>query len=107
MALTRARFDAGDASLGAALAKTVRKTLTGERGAAAIAQATRAMRGLIASCPWAMGHFIMMSDRRRLSRMVRRRDRALSVNRRDELTPIPVYHFNSLSRRSAFGPRAE
>ena len=47
MALTRARFVAGDASLGAALAKTVRET-TGERGAAAIAHATRAMRGLIA-----------------------------------------------------------
>jgi hypothetical protein len=78
MALTRARFVAGDASLGAALAKTVRKTLTGERGAAAIAQATRAMRGLIASYPWAMGRFMMMSDRRRLSRMVRRRDRALT-----------------------------
>ena len=78
MALTRARFVAGDASLGAALAKTVRKTLTGERGAAAIAQATRAIRGLIASYPWAMGRFTMMSDRRRLSRMVRRRDRALT-----------------------------
>jgi glutamine synthetase adenylyltransferase len=64
MALTRARFVAGDASLGAALAKTVRKTLTGERGAAAIAQATRAMRGLIASYPWAMDRFMMMSDRR-------------------------------------------
>ena len=60
MALTRARFVAGDASLGAALAKTVRKTLTGERGAAAIAQATRAIRGLIASYPWAMGRFTMM-----------------------------------------------
>jgi [glutamine synthetase] adenylyltransferase / [glutamine synthetase]-adenylyl-L-tyrosine phosphorylase len=48
MALTRARFLAGDKSLGAAVAKTVRETLTGERDAAAIAQATRAMRGLIA-----------------------------------------------------------
>jgi hypothetical protein len=28
--------------------------------------------------PWAMGRFMMMSDRRRLSRMVRRRDRALT-----------------------------
>jgi glutamate-ammonia-ligase adenylyltransferase len=48
MALTRARFLAGDKSLGAAVAKTVRETLTGERDAAAIAQETRAMRGLIA-----------------------------------------------------------
>ena len=48
MALTRARFLAGDKSLGAAVAETVRETLTGERDAAAIAQATRAMRGLIA-----------------------------------------------------------
>jgi hypothetical protein len=74
MALTRAGFVAGGASFGAALAKTVRKTLTGERGAAAIAQATRAMRGLIASYPWAMGRFMMMSDRR----VVRRRDRAVT-----------------------------
>ena len=48
MALTRARFLAGDKSLGAAVAKTVRETLTGERDAATIAQETRAMRGLIA-----------------------------------------------------------
>jgi len=48
MALTRARFLAGDKSLGAAVAKTVRKTLTGERDAGRIAQETRAMRGLIA-----------------------------------------------------------
>jgi glutamate-ammonia-ligase adenylyltransferase len=48
MALTRARFLAGDKSLGSAVAKTVRETLTGEREAAAIAQQTRAMRGLIA-----------------------------------------------------------
>jgi glutamate-ammonia-ligase adenylyltransferase len=48
MALTRARFLAGDKSLGAAVAKTVRETLTGERDAVAIAQETRAMRGLIA-----------------------------------------------------------
>jgi [glutamine synthetase] adenylyltransferase / [glutamine synthetase]-adenylyl-L-tyrosine phosphorylase len=49
MALTRARFVAGDPSLGAAVAKTVRETLTGKRDAAKIAQETRAMRGLIAS----------------------------------------------------------
>lgn len=48
MALTRARFVAGDKSLGAAVAKTVRETLTGERDAPAIAEETRAMRGLIA-----------------------------------------------------------
>ena len=48
MALTRARFVAGDASLGADVAKTVRQTLTRERDAATIAQETRAMRGLIA-----------------------------------------------------------
>jgi glutamate-ammonia-ligase adenylyltransferase len=48
MALTRARFLAGDKSLGSAVAKTVRETLTAERDAAAIAQETRAMRGLIA-----------------------------------------------------------
>src|ERR1700722_3320011 len=47
MALTRARFVAGDASLGADVAKTVRWTLTGERDAAKIAQQTRAMRALI------------------------------------------------------------
>ncbi|MGC2787575.1 MAG: bifunctional [glutamine synthetase] adenylyltransferase/[glutamine synthetase]-adenylyl-L-tyrosine phosphorylase [Roseiarcus sp.] len=48
MTLTRARFLAGDKSLGAAVAKTVRETLTGERDAGRIAQETRAMRGLIA-----------------------------------------------------------
>jgi glutamate-ammonia-ligase adenylyltransferase len=48
MALTRARFVAGDNSLGAAVAKTVRETLTRERDAGKIAQETRAMRGLIA-----------------------------------------------------------
>src|SRR3984885_13323196 len=47
MALPRARFVAGDASLGADIAKTVRRTLTGERDAAKIAQQTRAMRALI------------------------------------------------------------
>jgi glutamate-ammonia-ligase adenylyltransferase len=47
MVLTRARFVAGDASLGADVAKTVRWTLTGERDAAKIAQQTRAMRALI------------------------------------------------------------
>ena len=49
MALTRARFVAGDASLGADLARTVRQTLTRKRDAAKIAQETRAMRALIAS----------------------------------------------------------
>ena len=48
MALTRARFVAGDASLGADVAKTVRQTLTRERDAAKIARETRAMRALIA-----------------------------------------------------------
>jgi glutamate-ammonia-ligase adenylyltransferase len=48
MALTRARFMAGDASLGADLAKTVRQTLTRERDAVKIARETRSMRGLIA-----------------------------------------------------------
>ena len=48
MALTRARFVAGDASLGADLAKTVRQTLTRERDAVTIARETRSMRGLIA-----------------------------------------------------------
>src|SRR5580698_6951806 len=57
MALTRARFVAGDASLGADLAKTVRQTLTRERDAVKIARETRSMRGLIArekgdSDPW-------------------------------------------------------
>ena len=49
MALTRARFVAGDASLGADVAGTVRETLTRERDAAKIAQETRTMRALIAS----------------------------------------------------------
>jgi glutamate-ammonia-ligase adenylyltransferase len=49
MALTRARFVAGDASLGADLTRTVRQTLTRKRDAAKIAQETRAMRALIAS----------------------------------------------------------
>jgi [glutamine synthetase] adenylyltransferase / [glutamine synthetase]-adenylyl-L-tyrosine phosphorylase len=48
MALTRARLVAGDASLGADIAKTVRQTLTRERDAAKIAHETRAMRALIA-----------------------------------------------------------
>ena len=57
MALTRARFVAGDASLGADLAKTVRQTLTRERDAVKIAREIRSMRGLIArekgdSDPW-------------------------------------------------------
>ncbi len=48
MALTRARFVAGDASLGANVAKTVRQTLTREREPAKISRETRAMRALIA-----------------------------------------------------------
>ncbi len=48
MVLTRARFVAGDASLGADVAKTVRQTLTRKRDAAKIAQETRTMRALIA-----------------------------------------------------------
>ena len=48
MALTRARFVGGDASLGADLAKTIRQTVTRERDSAKIAQETRAMRRLIA-----------------------------------------------------------
>ena len=48
MALTRARFVGGDASLGADLAKTIRQTLTRRRDFAAIARETRAMRALIA-----------------------------------------------------------
>ena len=48
MALTRARFVAGDASLGADIAKTVRQTLTRERDASKIARETRVMRALIA-----------------------------------------------------------
>ena len=49
MALTRARFVAGDASLGAAVADTVRGTLTRERGTRKVAQETRAMRAMIAA----------------------------------------------------------
>jgi [glutamine synthetase] adenylyltransferase / [glutamine synthetase]-adenylyl-L-tyrosine phosphorylase len=57
MALTRARFIAGDASLGADIARTVHETLTRKRDAARIAQETHAMRALIArekgdSDPW-------------------------------------------------------
>ena len=48
MALTRARFVAGDASLGADIAATVRGTLTRKRDRARTAQETRAMRALIA-----------------------------------------------------------
>jgi glutamate-ammonia-ligase adenylyltransferase len=48
MALTRARFVAGDASLGADVTRTVRQTLTRERAAAPIARQTRTMRALIA-----------------------------------------------------------
>jgi [glutamine synthetase] adenylyltransferase / [glutamine synthetase]-adenylyl-L-tyrosine phosphorylase len=48
MALTRARFVAGDATLGADIARTVRQTLTRERDPAKIARETRAMRALIA-----------------------------------------------------------
>src|SRR5271154_260794 len=48
MALTRARVVAGDPSLGAEVAETVRQTLTQERDAAKIAQEPRAMRALIA-----------------------------------------------------------
>ena len=48
MALTRARFVAGDKSLGADIGKTVRETLTRKRDAVKIAQETRAMRALIA-----------------------------------------------------------
>ncbi|HEY3623845.1 MAG TPA: bifunctional [glutamine synthetase] adenylyltransferase/[glutamine synthetase]-adenylyl-L-tyrosine phosphorylase, partial [Roseiarcus sp.] len=48
MALTRARLVAGDASLGADVARTVRQTLTRERDPAKAAQETRAMRALIA-----------------------------------------------------------
>ena len=48
MALTRARFVAGDASLGGDVAETVRRTLTGERDGAVVARETRTMRALIA-----------------------------------------------------------
>ena len=47
-ALTRARFVAGDKSLGADMGKTVRETLIRKRDAVKIAQETRAMRALIA-----------------------------------------------------------
>jgi glutamate-ammonia-ligase adenylyltransferase len=49
MALTRARFIVGNASLGADVAGTVRQTLIRKRDAATIAQETRAMRALITS----------------------------------------------------------
>ena len=49
MALTRARVVAGDASLSADVAETVRLTLTRRRDAAQIARDARAMRALIAS----------------------------------------------------------
>jgi len=49
MALTRARFVAGDKSLGADVAETVRQTLTMKRDPARIARETREMRALIAS----------------------------------------------------------
>jgi glutamate-ammonia-ligase adenylyltransferase len=48
MALTRARFIAGDATLGADIARTVRQTLSRKRDPAKIARETRAMRALIA-----------------------------------------------------------
>jgi [glutamine synthetase] adenylyltransferase / [glutamine synthetase]-adenylyl-L-tyrosine phosphorylase len=48
MALTRARFVAGDASLGSDIDKTVRQTLTRKRDAASMARETRTMRTLIA-----------------------------------------------------------
>jgi [glutamine synthetase] adenylyltransferase / [glutamine synthetase]-adenylyl-L-tyrosine phosphorylase len=48
MVLTRARFLAGDASLGADVARTVRRTLIRKREAAVIARETRTMRALIA-----------------------------------------------------------
>jgi glutamate-ammonia-ligase adenylyltransferase len=48
MVLTRARFIAGDASLGADVTRTVRQMLTRERDADVIARETRTMRGLIA-----------------------------------------------------------
>jgi [glutamine synthetase] adenylyltransferase / [glutamine synthetase]-adenylyl-L-tyrosine phosphorylase len=49
MALTRARFVAGDKSLGADIAGTVRRTLTMKRDRAKISRETREMRALIAS----------------------------------------------------------
>jgi len=49
MAMTRARVVAGDASLAADVAETVRRTLTRRRDAAQIARDARAMRALIAA----------------------------------------------------------
>ncbi len=49
MALTRARVLAGDPSLGAEVAETVRQTLTGKRDAAKVARDAGAMRKLIAA----------------------------------------------------------
>jgi glutamate-ammonia-ligase adenylyltransferase len=49
MALTRARVVAGDASLGAEVAATVRETLTRKRQAAIVARDASAMRKLIAA----------------------------------------------------------
>jgi [glutamine synthetase] adenylyltransferase / [glutamine synthetase]-adenylyl-L-tyrosine phosphorylase len=49
MALTRARFIAGEKSLGVDVARTVREVLTGKRDVAKIARETLAMRRLIAS----------------------------------------------------------
>ena len=49
MALTRARVVAGDASLGADVAETVRETLTRKREPATVARDAGAMRKLIAS----------------------------------------------------------
>ena len=49
MALTRARVVAGDASLGAEVAATVRETLTRKREAAIVARDASAMRKLIAA----------------------------------------------------------
>src|SRR5271165_458347 len=49
MALTRARVVAGEASLGAEVAETVRETLTRKRDPAKVARDARTMRALIAS----------------------------------------------------------
>ena len=49
MALTRARFVAGDASLAADIAETVRDTLARKRDPAKIAREARVMRALIAT----------------------------------------------------------
>jgi hypothetical protein len=63
--------------------------------------------------PWAMGRFIMMSDRRRLSRMVRRRDRAFApsceVERGASALPRLVPHvggIRSAERALGKGPKA-